>query len=172
MKTEVYRVILIGMSGVGKSYFGREVASLLGYSFYDTDLLLEEQYGETPGQLITKYGERRFRDLEEQIFADCLLKRDMVLSTGGGIVEMGCNRALLQKEKRVIYLKASPSILAKNLASDHHLRPLLNYENLEESLSLLLKRREKWYHGCSNFMINTDLFNTEEVLAQILSIAT
>lgn len=144
---------------------------LLGTPFYDTDLLLEEQYTESVDRIIEKYGENRFRDFEERVFSNCLLNDEMVLSTGGGIVEREINRDLLKREKKVIYLKASPSTLAKNIANDTAVRPLLNYEKLEESIFSILKHREKWYCECADVIIDTDLLDTETVLVQIMEIA-
>ncbi len=170
MKTEVYRLILIGMSGVGKSYYGYKVSQFSGIPFYDTDDLLEKRYAESAARMIEKYGEVKFRDFEGQVFSDCLRKDELILSTGGGIVVRDVNRELLKQEKRVIYLKASPLTLAKQVASDNISRPLLDYTNLEESISSLLKYRERWYRECADIVMDTDLLREEEILARILDL--
>ena len=38
-------IVLIGMPGAGKSTVGVVLAKKLGYSFLDSDLLIQEKYG-------------------------------------------------------------------------------------------------------------------------------
>ena len=38
------RIVLVGYMGSGKSTAGKKLASKLGFSFLDTDLLIEEEY--------------------------------------------------------------------------------------------------------------------------------
>jgi shikimate kinase len=59
-------VVLIGMPGVGKSTIGVLLAKQLGYSFLDTDILIQAAEGKTLQQLIQKRGISGFCDLEEE----------------------------------------------------------------------------------------------------------
>ena len=43
-------VVLIGMPGAGKSTLGVLLAKLMGYSFVDTDILMQQKYGALLGQ--------------------------------------------------------------------------------------------------------------------------
>lgn len=57
-------VILIGMPGAGKSTVGVVLAKKLGYSFTDSDLVIQEQTGRLLYQLIEAYGEEGFLEIE------------------------------------------------------------------------------------------------------------
>ena len=48
----VDNIVLIGMPGVGKSTIGVILAKVLGYSFIDTDILIQEKTGKLLSQVI------------------------------------------------------------------------------------------------------------------------
>ncbi len=49
----VRQIVLVGLSGVGKSSVGAELAARFGWPLLDTDDLVRERTGQTPAQLIT-----------------------------------------------------------------------------------------------------------------------
>ena len=51
-------IIFIGMPGSGKSTLGVVLAKKLGYSFIDSDLVIQEKYGTTLERIIEKYGDK------------------------------------------------------------------------------------------------------------------
>ena len=53
-------VVLIGMPGAGKSTLGVLLAKLMGYSFVDTDILMQQKYGALLGQILKKNGNSAF----------------------------------------------------------------------------------------------------------------
>ena len=78
-------IVLIGMPGVGKSTVGVLLAKHLGYSFLDTDILIQAAEGQTLQQLIQAHGIRRFCDLEEEYILSVAVKSH-VIATGGSVV--------------------------------------------------------------------------------------
>ena len=78
-------VVLIGMPGAGKSTVGVLLARTLGYTFLDTDLLIQEREGETLQAVVDRLGQPAFRALEERTI--CTLEaRRTVIATGGSVV--------------------------------------------------------------------------------------
>lgn len=78
-------IVLVGMPGVGKSTIGVLLAKQLGYSFLDTDLVIQVGEGKTLQQLILKHKISGFCDLEEKY----ILSVDVschVIATGGSVV--------------------------------------------------------------------------------------
>ncbi|MFQ3679986.1 MAG: shikimate kinase, partial [Pseudanabaenaceae cyanobacterium] len=79
-------VFLIGLMGVGKTTVGRLLAPRLGYTFVDTDVLVEKATGKSIATLFAEMGEAEFRHLESQVLAETAAFTRLVVATGGGIV--------------------------------------------------------------------------------------
>ena len=60
-------VILVGLMAVGKSTVGRLLAQQLGYSFYDTDHVIEERAAADLAWIFDVEGEAGFRERETQV---------------------------------------------------------------------------------------------------------
>ena len=54
-------VTLIGMTGTGKSKFGRQISNILKFNFYDIDHMIEKEFNMTIKKFFQKYGEVFFR---------------------------------------------------------------------------------------------------------------
>ena len=53
-------IVLTGMPGAGKSTVGVVLAKNLGYSFVDSDLVIQQKYGKRLHELITENGVEGF----------------------------------------------------------------------------------------------------------------
>ena len=62
-------IYLTGFMGCGKSSTGRRVARALGYTFADTDCLVEETAGKSIARIFAEEGETVFRQLETEALA-------------------------------------------------------------------------------------------------------
>ena len=62
-------IYLTGFMGCGKSSTGRRVARVLGYTFADTDCLVEETAGKSIARIFAEEGETVFRQLETEALA-------------------------------------------------------------------------------------------------------
>lgn len=84
-KTIKPNIILIGMPGAGKSTIGVLLAKHLGMDFCDTDLLVQNRYGEHLSDMIATCGKDGFIRAENEVLrnwhGDCT-----VVSTGGSAV--------------------------------------------------------------------------------------
>ncbi len=113
-------VILIGMPGVGKSTVGVVLAKKLGYSFTDSDLVIQQETGKLLHQLIEEKGEAGFLKLENEINASLSMDHH-VIATGGSAVYGKEAMTHLGKTGCMVYLK-------------------LPYEELQERLGDLRER--------------------------------
>jgi len=85
MSHERSNLILTGMPGAGKSTVGVILAKRLGFSFVDTDLLIQMRTGKLLQETIDCEGTAAFRQLEEQVlleFNAC----NAVVATGGSAI--------------------------------------------------------------------------------------
>lgn len=109
---ETSNLVLIGMPGSGKSRVGRLCAEALGREFIDTDRVIEERTGKTPGDVILERGEEEFRRIEHECVAEAGKRTGVVIATGGGVVTRKENYAPLHQNGVIVLLRRELSALA------------------------------------------------------------
>ena len=97
-------IVLIGMPGAGKSTVGVVLAKRLGYSFVDSDLVIQERYGKLLHELIEEKGVEGFGKLENDVNASLTLHKS-VIATGGSAVYGAGAMEHLREIGTVVYLK-------------------------------------------------------------------
>jgi|WetSurMetagenome_2_1015567.scaffolds.fasta_scaffold29319_2 shikimate kinase len=141
-------VYLIGAMGSGKSTTGKKLAAKLGWSFRDTDTMIEATEGISIGEYFSTFGEEAFRRIETQIIEELACETNLVVACGGGTPCFVNNMELMKQTGVVVYLMMTPEALIKRLEPVKASRPLirsLEGEYLLEKISLLLKEREEIY---------------------------
>jgi len=150
----IRHVVLVGLSGSGKSSVALLASELLGWGLFDTDGEIERRTGRTIPDLFRSEGETRFRDIEAAVLRDALTRERVVIATGGGAVdspEAWTPDLLGAPESLVVWLDASPDILVGRLleqsanegvAAD---RPLLASGDTLEKLTRMRERRASSY---------------------------
>src|SRR5690606_40402950 len=98
---------LVGPMGVGKTTIGRLIAQKLGKVFIDLDDELELRSGASIPWIFDVEGEEGFRRREAELLREVTAGRDIVLSTGGGVVLSAENRQVLKSTGFVVFLNAS-----------------------------------------------------------------
>lgn len=163
-------IILIGFMGSGKSSVGRGVSQKLTCEFCDTDVLIEEEAGESVQEIFGTKGEEAFRELETKVLKKIQTNRKkIVLSTGGGVPLREENRTILKKLGIVIYLNACEDEIYNRLQEDGT-RPLLQGEDPKAKISNLMKKREALYQSAADFVVATDGLSVEEVIQKVMFI--
>jgi shikimate kinase/3-dehydroquinate synthase len=139
-------VVLVGLSGSGKSTVGRCLGELLDRPFVDLDELIQRRTGRTPAQLIEHEGEPRFRQLEAEAIADAVARPGTILATGGGAILDPLNRWALWESGTVAWLDAADELLLSRVQGDAVVRPLLGGD-AAGSLARLRREREPFYRA-------------------------
>ncbi len=119
------RVYLIGFMGSGKTTFGKRLAKQLGYTFVDTDKLIETQEGMTIPDIFALSGEAHFRALEQTVLHQTAHQTNAVIACGGGTPCFFDNIAWMRANGVVVYLKVPEKELFKRLQQASVKRPLL-----------------------------------------------
>lgn len=163
-------IILIGFMGSGKTSVGKALALKLGYSFLDTDILVEAEEEKQINDIFKQHGEEYFRECETRL----LLKlgtslNNTVLSTGGGLPLREQNGNLLKELGLVIYLKASCETIINRLKGDST-RPLLRGDDQVTRISNLLKVRRPIYENTAHIMIDTDERSLDNIVEMIIDL--
>ena len=93
--------------GTGKSTTGRNLSEKLDFDFYDTDKLIEKVEGRKIKDIFEQDGEEYFRQKESEALSATQTLKNVVIATGGGIVEKEENRLFLENEDKVIFLDST-----------------------------------------------------------------
>jgi len=160
-------IFLIGLMGAGKSTVGRILARRVGKRFVDTDHEIEKRNGVTIPVIFEIEGEEGFRRREQELLADLAQEKDLVLSTGGGIVLKPENREVLRNHGFVVYLNARPELLAERTKHDRT-RPLLNVEDPLTRLRELHAVRDPLYREVAHAVVETGRGAPQQVVQAIL----
>ncbi len=143
-KPPLGNIVLVGLPGSGKTEVGRLLAGYLGWTFVDTDALVEQRKGRPIQQIFAVEGEQGFRDAERAAVREATRTRPAVIATGGGVVVERRNVEALRRDGVLVYLKADPQVLLARLGRDGAERPLLAGD-LETRLRALLEARAPLY---------------------------
>ena len=162
------KVFLVGPMGTGKSTTGRNLSEKLDYDFYDTDKLIEKAEGRKIKDIFEQDGEDYFRQKESEALSETKTLRNVVIATGGGIVEKKENRLFLEKEDKVIFLDSSPERQYERTKGSEK-RPLLNHGDNLEILKKLYEKRFNFYEAVSKIKISMDNLDKEEILKKIIN---
>ena len=104
-------LVLIGMSGGGKTSLGRKAAEKLGKIFVDTDEEIIKRIGMPIADFFAKEGEAAFREIETEVLHELSSQNNLVISTGGGIVKNPLNVEYMKRNGRIIWLKRDAELL-------------------------------------------------------------
>ena len=159
-------IFLVGPMGAGKSTVGKLLAEKLHYEFLDSDHEIETRTGANIPMIFDIEGESGFRAREASIIDELTQKDEMVLATGGGVVETESNRQHLRSRGFVVYLKSPVEALIQRTKHDRN-RPLLQTDNPAQVLRDLMERREPWYEEMADLVVETQQVPVHRVVRKI-----
>lgn len=155
-------IVMVGLMGSGKSTVGRVVAQMLGFHLIDMDALIVSAAGCSIPEIFEKEGEEGFRKRESSVLRKLLGTRGAVISTGGGVVTQPRNLPLLHHLGYVVWLEATPELLARRTSHNND-RPLLaGEEDPQAKLERLLRERGPFYKALADLRIQTDDLSQQE----------
>ena len=166
------KVTLIGMMGTGKSKFGRKIANILKFNFYDVDHIIEQEFKMTIKELFQKHGEVFFRKIEEKTIRNLILKineskEKVIISLGGGGFDSEETRELLLNYTKVIWLKTPVDVLVQRVG-DGSKRPMIKGKT-RDTITQLLRVRTKYY-SLSHNQIDTEKLNQNQVTEKLINL--
>ncbi len=155
--------------GSGKSTTGKELAKRLKYGYADTDSIIIEKFGMSINEIFLRLGEARFRESEIRVLNDLVSRKNIVISTGGGLPCHGENMDIINRYGVSVYLKASPEELTDRLSTRKEKRPLIKDLSDKELLDFIkekLQEREPHYEK-ARYTVGGLEINIRELVALV-----
>lgn len=107
-------IVLIGMPGSGKSTVGVFLAKIVGYSFIDSDLLIQSREGKKLCEIIDEKGIDAFNEIENEVNA-AIKAKNTVIATGGSVIYGKEAMEHLKEIGTVVYLYVTPEELTERI---------------------------------------------------------
>ena len=158
-------IILIGMPGVGKSTVGVILAKLLGYSFVDTDLVIQKKEKKLLKDIIAEKGIDGFIETENRILST-FSADNSVIATGGSVVYGKEAMVNLSANSIVVYLKLDYNKLRYRLGNIKNRGVVIRKG---QSLNALYKERVPLYEKYADIIIDENGCNIEKTINKIMS---
>jgi shikimate kinase len=162
-------VVLVGLSGAGKSTVGGLLARRWECPFIDLDREIERDAGRSVAEIFRREGETGFRVREAALTRRLRPAAPSVVAVGGGWMARPELRDAWPGAVRV-WLRVDPAEAALRLAGTEEGRPLLAGDDAEARLAALLADRLPAY-GLAEYTVDASRRTPEEaarVVADLL----
>jgi len=163
-------LVLIGYRGTGKSEVGALLAKRLGMQLVGMDAEIVKKAGLSIPEIVQKYSWTRFRDMESAVVRELAELDSIIIDTGGGVIERPENVETLQKNSRIVWLKASVATIVLRIESGTERPALTSGKTFTEEVSEVLERRTPLYRNAAQCEIDTDELTPDQVADTIVEI--
>ncbi len=151
MKISNKPIVLVGMTGSGKSRIGRDIAKKLNKVFFDLDKEIEKHVNLNVNEIFNNFGEFFFRKKEYEILYKIIKKKGTLISLGGGTnCQKNCNE-LVNSSSISIWIDTNINVIYKRLNGKSN-RPLLKgltHSSLKRKLIEIYSERYKYYKNAN-----------------------
>ncbi len=144
-------IVLIGLSGSGKTAFSKRLSAKYGLPVVDMDSEIVKKAGKSINEIFAEEGEETFRQMETECARACGKLTGTIISTGGGVVLREENMAALKQNGLVVFMDRLPEDIVGEDLSD---RPLVAddqqkiYRLREQRYPLYIRYADTVVHNC------------------------
>jgi shikimate kinase len=163
-------IVLIGYRGTGKSVVGKLVAARLQMTCIGMDAKIVKRADMSIPEIVEKYGWQKFRDLESEEARELARLDNIVIDTGGGVIERPENIEALQKNSRIIWLTASVDVIVSRIQAGTERPSLTAGKTFTEEVAEVLERRIPKYKSAAQHEIDTDELSPGQVADRVIEI--
>lgn len=163
-------IIIVGITGVGKTTIGKLLAETLGKEFIDLDKSIELRCGVDIPTIFEIEGEDGFRERETFELKHTITNRhNFVLSVGGGCVIKEINRKLILTQGNiVIQFHADIPTLVERLSKSVNKRPLFINTDIAGKVTALYESRKEFYAKVTHFTFDTSGMRPNQVVDDVI----
>ncbi|MGB5159375.1 shikimate kinase [Desulfobacterium sp. N47] len=163
-------IVLIGYRGTGKSEVAGILSETLNMKSIGMDAGIVKKADLTIPQIVEKYGWDKFRSIETQVALDVSKLDNVIVDTGGGVIERPENIEALKQNGIIFWLKASVDIIVSRIESGTERPALTQGKTFTEEVAEVLQRRTAKYKSAAQHEIDTDHITPLQVADRIIAI--
>lgn len=161
-------IVLIGYRGTGKSVVGSILAHRLGMKYVGMDAEIVKRADMSIPDIVAKYGWPKFRDMESEMARELSELDNVIIDTGGGIIERPENIEALRNNAVIFWLKASVDVIVTRITGGTERPALTEGKTFTEEVAEVLERRIPKYQDAARHEIDTDHLTPEHVADRII----
>ena len=163
-------IVLIGYRGTGKSVVGELLAMQLDMPLMGMDAQIVKNAGMPIPEIVEKLGWPGFRDIESEVARELAGLDNIIIDTGGGIIERPENIEALKINSRIFWLRASVDAIVSRIQEGTQRPALTAGKTFTEEIAEVLEQRIPKYKSAAQFEIDTDALTPEQVAERIIQI--
>ena len=160
LEKQTLNIVLVGMSGVGKSTIAKVLAKTLGRDLVDTDQLIVQKTGKDIPTIFAENGEEYFRELESDVLKEVGVLTGKVIATGGGVVTKERNYFPLKQNGLIFFIQRDLDKVSRKG------RPLATSL---DAVKELFEKRKPMYQAFADYTISNDK-GIEDAVKEIVTI--
>lgn len=166
-KSNVY---LVGLMGSGKTSIGKILAKKMGMNFIDLDNEIIKDQQCSISEIFDRFGEEKFRHLENKKLLSTLEIDNCVISTGGGIIMDQDNIKIMVENGSIIHLDIDLEIQLLRIKNKKN-RPLLRDKDDERKILVKMrKERDHIYKKIAIGSVNTSNKKRNDIVSEVVNI--
>jgi len=166
-KSNVY---LVGLMGSGKTSIGKILAKRMGMNFMDLDDEIIKDQQCSISEIFDRFGEEKFRHLENKKLLSTLEIDNCVISTGGGIIMDQDNIKIMVENGSIIHLDIDLETQLLRIKNKKN-RPLLRDKDDERKILVKMrKERDHIYKKIAIASVNTSNKKRNDIVSEVVNI--
>ena len=166
-KSNVY---LVGLMGSGKTSIGKILAKRMGMNFIDLDNEIIKDQQCSISEIFDRFGEEKFRHLENEKLLSTVEIDNCVISTGGGIIMDQDNIKIMVENGYIIHLDIDLETQLLRIKNKKN-RPLLRDKDDERKILVKMrKERDHIYKKIAIGSVNTSNKKRNDIVNEVVNI--
>jgi shikimate kinase len=161
-------IVLVGYRGTGKSAVGAIVAERLEMQCIAMDEKIVEKVGMSIPEFVEKHDWSAFRNAESEVARELSGVDNIVVDSGGGVIERPENIDALRANGIVIWLKASVDAIVSRIEGGTERPSLTGVKSFTDEVEEILDRRIPKYAAAAQYEVDTDDLTPEQVTDRVV----
>ena len=157
-------IVLVGMPACGKSTIGVLLAKALGYTFIDTDIVIQRETGRLLQDIIDSDGLDAFCIAEERAICSVEETEGCIIATGGSAVYSRTAMLHLKEHGLVYYLSLPTEEISKRL---HNIKSRGIAMSKSDTIEDVFSRRRALYEEYADITVDCLGKGIEDIVSEI-----